>query len=344
MRTHSARSIAVVVALVLTFSALAQMRGKGRLQGSVTDKSTGAPVAGATVTLSGADTKPIVAKTNAKGQWSAIGLTSGSWSIDIEAQGYQTLRGTASISEFQMAPPIRSELEPAVEASVPMEPEVSNVPDEAVDAVNEAQSLLGIIAGDEITKEDGTTAIASADDVKANSRKAAELLDSALLKIPGDTDERKRIRMQIQQVLAQAQYKAGNVAKAIEAMQPVVAADETNHANALLLVNLYLEGDKLEEGKALLEKLPDSAVSDPNVYVNVGILFLNKESPADATAYFDKAIALDANSAATYYYRALAYVQLKQTAEARADLEKVLSLAPDGPEANDARQLLAGLK
>ncbi|HEX6640324.1 MAG TPA: tetratricopeptide repeat protein, partial [Thermoanaerobaculia bacterium] len=114
--------------------------------------------------------------------------------------------------------------------------------------------------------------------------------------------------------------------------------------NALLLVNLYLESGKLNEGKALLEKLPEWAVSDPTVYLNVGILFLNKDSAGDAVVYFDKAIALDATKAEGYYYRGLAQLQLKKSAEAKADFTKVVELAPDSAEAKDARQLLAGLK
>lgn len=346
MRTHSGRSITIVVALFLaslaTFAATAQMRGKGRLQGSVVDKATGKPIAGATVTISGNDTKPIVTKTNAKGQWSALGLISGAWDIDVEANGYQTLRGSASISEMQMAPPIRSELAAAVEAEVPVEAGPTNVPESVISAVNDAQELLSRSAGDPVSESDATPI--TAEMVKSNSGKAAALLETALPDIPTDTDERKRIRTQVQQLLAQAHYKAGNLAKAIETLSALVAAEPDNHTNALLLVNLYLEDGKLAEGKALLEKLPDWAVSDPTVYLNVGILFMNKESAKDAITYFDKAIALDAGKAESYYYRGLAHMQTSNTAAAKTDFQKVIELAPDGPEAGEAKQLLAGLK
>lgn len=227
------------------------------------------------------------------------------------------------------------------EATVPMEPEIANVPDAVIRAVNEAQDLLRIAAGDDVTRADGTITQATVGEVKDNARKAAALLESALPQIPA---ERKSIRAQVQQVLAQSQYQAGEFAKAIDTLQALVAADPSNSAHALLLVNSYLEADRLAEGKALLEKLPADAIADPYVYVNVGILFLNKDDNADAVLYLDKAIALDATSAAAYYYRGLAHLRAEQRAEARTDLEKVIALAPDGPEANDARQLLASLK
>jgi Flp pilus assembly protein TadD len=335
--------------LFLAFSlapyASAQVRGKGRLQGSVTDKATGKPVVDAKVTISGNNTKPVTAKTNAKGQWSALGLTGGTWSVDIEAKGYQALRGSATISEMQQIPPIHSEMvAQADEATVPMESSVKNVPDEVVNAVNQAQELLRPAAGDPVSATDTAGATVTAEMVKENSGKAATLLAGALPQIPTDTEERQRIRTQIQQLLAQAYYKAGDVARATETLEKLLAGDPTNQTNALLLVNLYLEGGKLAEGKALLEKLPDGAVSDPTVYLNVGILFLNKDSAKDAVVYFDKAVALDANKAEGYYYRGLAQLQLKKTAEAKADFEKVVALAPDGPEAKDARQMLAGMK
>jgi hypothetical protein len=41
-----------------------------------------------------------------------------------------------------------------------------------------------------------------------------------------------------------------------------------------------------------------------------------------------------------YFQRALAYLKLGRTAECRADFERVLSLAPDGPQAPLARKAL----
>lgn len=340
MRTHLSRSFAVVVALFM-MSLLAaplsgQLRGKGRLQGTVVDKASGKPLVGAIVTISsGSVSKPVVTRTNGKGQWSALGLTGGNWSIDIEADGYQTKKMVVEVTEIANLPSIRSELEAEVI--------VANIPADVAESVTQAQELLLAVEGDPV--EGGAAgATVTAEMVKENSRKAAALLESALPQIPTGNEERKRMRTEIQQLLAQAQHGAGDVAKAIETLRTLVASDESNHDNALLLVNLYLEDGKLAEAKALLEKLPAGAVSDPVVFLNLGISFLNAESFQDAVVYFDKALALDANNAAGYYYRGLAELQLEKKAEAKADFEKVVALAPDGPEAGEARQLLAGLK
>jgi Flp pilus assembly protein TadD len=336
LRTLLSRSITVVVTLFLMLPVSAQLRGKGRLQGTVVDKATGKPLAGAFVTVSsGTVSKPVVSTTNAKGQWSALGLSSGAWNVEIERDGYQTKRISLPVTEMEAVKPIRSELEAEVV--------VANVPSDVAEAVNEAQELLLAVEGDPVPGgAEGATV--TAETVKENSRKAAALLEAALPQIPTGNEERKRMRTEIQQLLAQAQHNAGDVAKATETLRALVTADETNQANALLLVNMYLEDGKLAEAKALLEKLPEGAVADPVVFLNIGISFLNSDSFADAVVYFDKAIALDGTNPLGYYYRGLALLQLEKKAEAKADLEKVIAMAPDGAEAGEARQLLAGLK
>jgi hypothetical protein len=338
LRVHLSRNIAVLVVLfsMLSISMSGQLRGRGRLEGTVVDKASGKPIAKATVTISSETvSKPVVTKTNGKGAWSALGFTGGTWTIAIEADGYQTHRLSVPVGELEMLPPIHTELDTKVT--------VANIPDDVVEAVNAAQDLMSAMAGDPVPgATDGATV--TAEDVKANHRKAAALLEVALPKIPGATEERQHMRTQIQQLLSQAQYESGDVAKSIETLQKLVASDVKNHDNALLLVNLFLEAGKLAEAKSVLEKLPAGAVSDPTVFLNAGIGFLNNESFEDAAMYFNKAIAIDAGRHEGYYYRGLAQLRLEKTAEAKADFEKVLAMAPDGPEAEEVRQLLAGLK
>jgi len=329
-----------VVALVLASSSFAQVRGKGRLQGDVVDKATGKPIADATVTISGASTTPIVVKTNSRGHWAALGMVSGSWNIDITAPGYETLRGTVGVSESddRPQPPLQSKLAPKVKqeeqpAAVPATP---LIPPDAIAAIKEGQDLLNNKG-------------ANADEAKANAKRAVADFEKALPQVPTDKPEIKEVRTQLMEVMAQAYYKAGDLPHAIAMLEQMNVADPwtTPDANVaqrnLLLVNLYLENGELDKGKALLEKLPAGAVTDPTVYTNIGILFINKKNPTDAITYFSKAIAIDPKSAEGYYYRGLAEAQLKKTADARADFQQVIGLSPTSTEANDAKQMLAAL-
>lgn len=316
--------IVLIAALVISTAAMAQVRGKGRLQGMVVDKSTGKPVAEAKVTVAPAsgNTAPIVTKTNAKGRFSALGLVSGQWHIDIEAPGYVMSRGSANVSELQMMNVPTIELVPEVKQEAPpAEIAGPSVPKEAVDAINLGQELLK----------------------QEKYKEAIVEFEKALPLIPAD-EQFRTVTLQINQVLSQAYYKTGDLKKAISLLETVSAADTSNTGVALLLTNLYLEDGQLDKGRATLAALPAWSVTDPTIYLNIGILFLNKNNPSDGASYFAKAIELDAARAESYYYRGLANLQLKKSGEAKADFQKVIELAPDSPEARDAKQLIEGLK
>ena len=324
------RRTLVVLSLFIASAALAQLRGTGRLQGNVTDKTTGKPIAGATisVTTAGSNTRPIVTKTDGRGHWAALGMTAGQWNVDITAPGYVTSRGTANVSEVQSAPPIKIALEPEVKQAPPeVAPAGPTVPKEAVDAIEEGQTLLR-----------ATTA--SADEAKRNAARAVADFERALPMIADDKPELRDLRNQVLNIEAQAYYKAGDVKNAIATLERVPSTATRD----VLLANLYLENGQLNEGKSLLEKLPATAITDPTAYVNIGILFLNKKDPATAITYFGKAIAINPKEPESYYYRGLAEVQLNKSAAAKTDLQQVISLAPDSQEAKDAKQLLAGMK
>jgi tetratricopeptide (TPR) repeat protein len=331
--------ISTLVLLVLSTSAFAQLRGKGRQQGTVTDKATGKPVAGAvvTLTLEGGNTAPIVVKTDKNGHWAAIGLTSGTWDIDIAADGYEALKGKAPVSELTMNPQIQSGLVAVVKQAVVPASEIKPtplVPQEAIDAIKEGQELLK-----------------STDNVKENAKKAVADFEKAIPLIPTDKPEIAAVRVQIQEVLAQAYYKAGDLKNAIATLEKLNVSDpfSTPDANQtprqILLANLYLENGQLDEAKTLIAKLPATAITDPNVYVNMGILLLNKKKPADAQTYFTKAVDLDPKMADAYFYRGLSLMHQNKKKEAKADFEQSLAVAPpDWPSAADAKQYIAGLK
>ncbi len=217
MRRFITVSAALLVAILIVTTVTAQVRGRGRLQGTVADKITGAPVVGATVTvaLASGNTEPIVSKTDSRGHWSALGLTSGQWNVDIAAPGYQTSRGSANVSEMQQQPMIQTRLaaeekqEPAATAAVVSSP---LIPKEAADAIDEGQALLKVKEGDVITNPSSADAgshPATAGDIRENAKRASVDFEKALPLIPTDKPAAKTIHDQLLQVMAQAYYRAG---------------------------------------------------------------------------------------------------------------------------------------
>jgi tetratricopeptide (TPR) repeat protein len=144
--------------------------------------------------------------------------------------------------------------------------------------------------------------------------------------------------------VAQTYHGENNRAKAIETLKKVQQIDPGDNDNRLLLASLLLEDGQLDEGQKLLDGLPPGAVKDPAVYVNVGILFMNKNNQAQAQSYFTKAIEIDAAQPDAYYYRGLTYLGAKKTAEAKADFKKYLELAPQGENAKEVREIVQTLK
>jgi Flp pilus assembly protein TadD len=331
----------LVAVLFAATSLLAQAyRGNGRLQGVVLDPD-GKPIAGAKVTLTSAKTQsgPPALTTDKNGKWAFLGMANGQWHVDIEAPGFAPSRGSVDVSEFQRIPPLKKTLERVVVVPAEEVPVAKpGLPQEAIDAVNAAQSLLDEAEGRTLAVEPLTD-----ERKKKLYGDAALSLEKALTLIPEDAENAKTL-VQMRQLLAQSYYKTGELKKSIELLKRVAAASPENVGVQLLLANLLLEDGRLEEGRAALAAVPESAMSDPTAYINVGILFMNKSQQQDAYGYFDKAVTMNPNRGESYYYRGLAQLQMQKLKEAKADFEKVIALAPESGEAKDAQDLLKQFK
>jgi hypothetical protein len=321
--------VACLAVAIVAPAAMAQAwRGVGRLHGTVTDQS-GKPIQGAKLILKsvrGSDTGPAPIVTDAKGRWQAGGLIGGQWNLDIEAEGFVVRKMSANVSEVErLSPPMKIELEPLPPPPPPQEqqaaPEVTTIQ----------------VGGVEISPETAQALEAANTFMKAEKwKEAAAEYEKALAVL---TDNQ-----QLKFALARAYYGAGELKKAVAQLQQVYDADTGNVTAATLLANMLIEDGQLDAGKKVLNAMPEGAVTDPNVFLNVGILFMNKTKPEDAHTYFDRAVQIAPEVPASYYYRALASLQLKKMADAKADLKKVIDMAPESSEAKDAKELLAQMK
>lgn len=289
-------------------------RGKARVDGWVKDKG-GKPVAGATVAVSRAKGGGPTVTTNYKGYWAVLGLVGGAWNLDVSAKGFETRKVSISLSEGSRIPPMEILLEPAAG------------PAPVADATAPNQAALEVKAA----IEEGNRLLTEKKYPDARAQ-----YEKALAVVPDNPAILKGI--------AQTWHGENNRAKSIETLRRVQDLDPADVDNRVLLAGMLLEDGKLEEGQKVLEGLPPGSVKDAAVYVNVGILFMNKNDPAPAQVYFGKAIELDPAKADAYYYRGLILYGGKKNAEARADFKKYLELAPQGDEAKEVREILQTLK
>ncbi len=315
MKHERARTVGAIFALSLLFAvdlSAQDWKGKARIEGSVSSDK-GEPIVGATVQLRRYGAGPDV-KTDKKGRWAYLGLAGGPWDVDVVAPGYQPRKVSVRLSEIDRLPPMKMTLEAVPQAAAAPAPVPKDTSADILAAIQRGNDLLG--------QKDYAGA-------RAEYEKAlAALPDNAV----------------ILRGIAQTWYGEKKIDEAIATLKRVVELDPSDAAAPLLLANLLLEKGSLDEAKALLAKLPPDSIKDPGVYVNFGVLLLNQKKPAEAWSYFDQAVKVGPADADSYFYRGLTAVQLKKKAEAKADLEKYLELAPEGSQAADAKELLKSLK
>jgi tetratricopeptide (TPR) repeat protein len=302
------RYVLVAAALTLAAPAFAQdWKGMGRLEGRVLDPD-GKPLPDVTVKLNlpsrGGGT---TIKTDKKGHWAIGGIASGAWQIDLEAPGYAVKKITLNLpSESARLAPVDVKLEKAAPTGPPPE-------------VREA-----LEKGDAAFKE-GRFA-----DARVEYEKLLAL--------------RPELSETLYRQIAFAYSREGNYAKSVEYLDKLVQSDPGNASLKLLAAQEALRGGMLDKGLEMLKGIDDSSVKDPEVFYNVAALLLNAQKPEEAIRYLTKAVTVDPAYVDGYFQRALAYLQLQKTPEAKADFQKVIELAPAGAQAETAKKALQQLK
>jgi len=97
---------------------------------------------------------------------------------------------------------------------------------------------------------------------------------------------------------------------------------------------------KPADARTVLEPLLAAGFDVPLVRFQIGLSHAVGNSWQAAKEEFDKVLTADPNYAYAYYYRALAWKEVKKGAEMTLDLDRFVHLAPNAPEAEYARSLL----
>lgn len=308
MRYHAARALALA-ALFATPLAAQDWKGMGRLEGRVLDPD-GKAIEGAAVTfdLPERGGGGPTAKSDKKGRWAVGGIVGGKWNADFAAPGYVLKKVTIPLpSEGTRVPPVEVRLERA-QPSGPA-PEL----------------LAAVSKGDEAYKA-GRYAEARAEYEKVLALKP-------------------ELSATLHEMIARCLSQEGDHAGAADHLQKLADADPSNVKLKVLLAQEALSGGLVDRGMAVLKQLDDGSVTDPDVYYNVAVLLMNQRRTDDAVPFLTKAIAIDAKFVDGYFQRGLLLLGAGKTAEARADFQKVLELAPaDSAQAQTAKTALDSIK
>lgn len=146
--------------------------------------------------------------------------------------------------------------------------------------------------------------------------------------------------------LASAYYRADQYEKAIRTAQKAV---EINPQSPQMVKLISVAYSKLgDENKALeyqekLKSFPDTEFSAEELY-NMGVVEANRGNDGEAAKYFEKAALAKPDFALAHYHLGLCYFRQNNGAAAKKELEKYLSLEPEGENAKTAKALLDSIK
>jgi tetratricopeptide (TPR) repeat protein len=135
-----------------------------------------------------------------------------------------------------------------------------------------------------------------------------------------------------------------NHPEALKYLDLALAVNPNDRMLLSLAASSAMQVNDVPRAMGYLSKIDEAALDDPSVLADAAVALINKNRPADAVTVLDRVIARFPNAADPYFYRGFAYQQGRKNAEAKADLEKYLALAPAGAQAAQAKELLEKIK
>lgn len=296
----------------------------GSLQGRVVNEA-GQPVADADVTFvyTGEMNLKFATKTNATGQFVRAGMMAvgGRWTITASKDG---MTGTAANIEVPLA-------------------SVATVPDITIRKATAADGMTDAEITARNKEAEGLKALLA----EVNVALTASNYDVAIAKLneaAGKIPNCDACYVQLGDVYArQKQYEQSEAAfkKAIE-FKPTSAEAYDG------LAAIYNTQNKMDLAAAASAKAGElhaaSGGGDATSAYNSGAILVNSGKMAEAKAQFQRALQLDPKMAEAHYQLAMTFINEGNVGEAVKSLESYLALAPAGPNAQMAKDMLPELK
>jgi tetratricopeptide (TPR) repeat protein len=305
------RIVVMVIALaMMATSATAQSRGNARLSGKVVDDQ-GQPIPDVTVRaqMTG-QTDVLSGKSDKKGEWQIKGAANGEWKVELSKSGLET---TVEVVEIkgENAPPLNVTL--VKKGAAPKTDPMAEVNAQVKTAAELAQA--GKIPD------------------------ARKIYEDLLVKYPQI--------YQLEGFIARTYAAENNIPQALEHLK-INLEKEKDPAQVtelkLFQAELLMESGDKAGANAILSAIDMKDVKDPYTFINQSINLINDKKGPEAVELLTKLMTQFPNANELYYYRGRAYIASEKLDEARADLEKFVSLAPNAKETADAKKILEQLK
>ena len=348
---HTSRTLPIlaILALVLTTlpAAAQDWKGRGRIQGSVTGPD-GNPVKGARVHIlyrgqEGVGPNPV--ETNKKGRWAYLGLSSAPYTIVVEADGFVATETEVQVNEY------------ATGGGSPVDVQLRSA-DSLPDA--EGDRLMGLVnEGNRLMQERRfAEARAKFEEVipaveDAGQKRALEQAVAGTYLEEGNTAEaRARFepllaatedpaqKVGILQAVARSYYLENDVDRSVATLEQALALAPEDLTTLRRLVDTLLAAGREAEAEPYMSRLPEGEKIDADVLLNLGITAYNNGDLDTALEKFSTVTQAYPDNANAFYYLGLVQMGREQNAEALSHFQKMLELAPEHPNAAEARQFL----
>ena len=310
--------ILFVCVLMAAGTAFAQdWKGKATLSGTVTDPA-GKGIGGAAVTLTFTSLKAgPKAKTNGQGEWQVKNVANGVWAVKIEKNGFEPKEFEVEVGGEMKNPHL----------DVRLAPTGSGAANAALDEGDkQARALLE----------------------QKKFAEARAIYVDLLAKYPQAT--------KINTMIASTYDGEGDYVKAAEYLGKYLETDKNNTQLWGFYAVFHAKAGNADEALRVLSAMPPAAMKDSVDLQECGFAFLRAKKPVDAVKFFDEAIKRFPNEAGNYFYRGLSEAQMAAAEKpgsaemeahiekSRADLTKFVGMAPNAPEAAQAKKILEGMK
>jgi tetratricopeptide (TPR) repeat protein len=307
------------ILVFLAGTALAQAgRGIARLGGVVLDKD-GKPIVGAVVkvTFDQPGGSTFEQTTDKRGEFSFLGLGSGSYIVNVTAKGYLPGQASCRLSQIDKNPKLNIKLEKA-----------SAAPSGAIQ--DEATFQILDQANQFYKDEKYDTALVMYQDFLDKNPGAYQVILNMgdCYREKGDYDK-----------------AVDNYNKLIERAKADPAMGKTLGAKGLAAIGLcFLKQNKMAEAQEYFKKSIEMAPQDENLPYNVAEICFSNQQIDEAIRYYEMAIQIKPDWPDPYLRLAYAYLNKGDMTKAAENLEKFIKLEPEGERAAQAKNILASIK
>lgn len=312
------RTVLAAMALacvLLGASPVVAQHGTGRVQGEVTDPE-GNPVEGVAVTAFNAEMTPsrLTATTDADGDWTILGISSGDWKFTFEKDGYLLHEIDASVAAMDRNPDMDVTLTP-----------VAPAPEEGDEA-----AVAGGVASREAFEE-GNALFDQGDYEGAIARWEAFL-------------EANPDVVEVHFNIGNAHRRLDEIEEARTAYEKVLEANPSDTRANYALGEMLVDDGQIEAAQPYLDKALEGDPDDAAVYYNVAELHFSQGAVEEAIVNYERAVQIDPTYLPAWKQLGFAHARAGNNEQAIGAFREFIELAPeDDPDLALVRDILAAL-